>query len=228
MKPIRIPELLTFNGGYVDAVGFIGLHGLFTAHVTGNFVTIGASLVNGTSGIVAKLLVLPMFCVVVVLARLFGQYLTGRRVDAVRPLAGFMVFLLLLAAGLAMGLRVGDSGDSPLEIAVGMSLVSAMAIQNVLHRVYFPKAPPTTLMTGSTTQLMIDLADIGRRDLADTERAAIHARWGSLATAIAIFAVGCGVAALAYIAFGIKALWLPPFVSSLVLLPHFRSPEAPA
>ena len=36
------------------------LQGLFTAHVTGNFVTICAALVFGTSGIIAKLLALPV------------------------------------------------------------------------------------------------------------------------------------------------------------------------
>src|SRR6201986_3247855 len=62
--------LLTFNGGYVDTAGFLALQGLFTAHVTGNFVTLGASLASGSSGVVNKLLALPVFCVVVVLVRL--------------------------------------------------------------------------------------------------------------------------------------------------------------
>ena len=39
--------------GYVDTAGYLALQGLFTAHVTGNFVTIGASLISGTSGTVA-------------------------------------------------------------------------------------------------------------------------------------------------------------------------------
>jgi uncharacterized membrane protein YoaK (UPF0700 family) len=38
MKP-NLPTLLRFNGGYVDTSGYIALQGLFTAHVTGNFVT---------------------------------------------------------------------------------------------------------------------------------------------------------------------------------------------
>ena len=51
-----LPLLLSLNAGYIDTAGFLGLHGLFTAHVTGNFVTLAASLVHGTSGALAKLL----------------------------------------------------------------------------------------------------------------------------------------------------------------------------
>jgi uncharacterized membrane protein YoaK (UPF0700 family) len=42
--------LLSLNAGFVDTAGFLALQGLFTAHVTGNFVTLGASLVFGTTG----------------------------------------------------------------------------------------------------------------------------------------------------------------------------------
>ncbi|MFX8860307.1 DUF1275 family protein, partial [Acinetobacter baumannii] len=49
-----LPLLLSLNAGYVDTAGFLALHGLFTAHVTGNFVTLAAALVQGTSGALAK------------------------------------------------------------------------------------------------------------------------------------------------------------------------------
>jgi uncharacterized membrane protein YoaK (UPF0700 family) len=39
-----MPILLSVNAGYVDTAGYLALQGLFTAHVTGNFVTLGASL----------------------------------------------------------------------------------------------------------------------------------------------------------------------------------------
>jgi len=45
-----LPVLLSVNAGYVDTAGFLALHGLFTAHVTGNFVTLGAALVMPLAG----------------------------------------------------------------------------------------------------------------------------------------------------------------------------------
>ena len=67
-----LPILLSVNGGYVDTAGYLALHGLFTTHVTGNFVTLGAAVVLGTGGAIAKLLALPMFCTVVIATRLLS------------------------------------------------------------------------------------------------------------------------------------------------------------
>eukprot|EP01035_Chromulina_nebulosa_P008054 gene8054-10896_t len=57
--PAAISALLSFNGGFVDTAGFLGLQGLFVAHVTGNFVTLGAALVHGSHGIIGKVLAMP-------------------------------------------------------------------------------------------------------------------------------------------------------------------------
>jgi hypothetical protein len=54
MRWFGVAALLSFNGGFVDTAGFLGLQGLFTAHVTGNFVTLAAALVLGTHGVIAK------------------------------------------------------------------------------------------------------------------------------------------------------------------------------
>jgi hypothetical protein len=52
MRKVNVAPLLSFNGEFLDTAGFLGLQGLFTAHVTGNFVTLGAALVFGTHGVV--------------------------------------------------------------------------------------------------------------------------------------------------------------------------------
>lgn len=124
-----IPLLLSLNAGYVDTAGFLALQGLFTAHVTGNFVTLGASLALGTSGAIAKLLALPVFCAVVIASRLLGTLLSSRRFGAVfEVLLGLKVLLLIGGATLAIKWGPFHDGDSWHAILTGMILVAAMAI----------------------------------------------------------------------------------------------------
>ncbi len=216
---ISIPKLLTFNGGYVDTAGFLALQGLFTAHVTGNFVTIGASLAHGTSGIVTKLLALPMFCIVVALVRFFSGSLSRFGSNFLNVLAAIKIGLFVIAAICAIRLGPFRDGDSAAAMLTGMTLVAGMAIQNAIHRIFFPKDPPTTLMTGSTTQIMLDLADLLRPGLPAEARLVARKRCAALAASVCVFAVGCAVAALAYVYFGMAAFLLPPVVAALIFWP---------
>src|SRR4029077_2840791 len=108
---VSVPDLLTFNGGYVDTAVYLALQGLFTAHVTGNFVTLGASLVHGTPGAVPKILALPVFCVVVVGVRLFNSYVTRAGPVALNRLLGAKIVLFSAAAVLAISLGPFNNGD---------------------------------------------------------------------------------------------------------------------
>lgn len=220
---ISIPNLLTFNGGYVDTAGFLALQGLFTAHVTGNFVTIGASLIHGSSGVVAKLLALPVFCLVIGLVRYASDRLERAGALVINVLAGIKIFLFIVAAVLALRFGPFSNSDSPTAIVTGMTLVAGMAIQNAIHRVFFPKDPPTTLMTGSTTQIMLDLADLFRGNLPPETRFTVRKRCVTLFASVCIFASGCAAAALMYHYFDMLVFALPPLVAALGFLPYFQS-----
>ena len=88
-----------------------------------------------------------------------------------------------------------------------MVLVVAMAVQNAAHRAHLPDAPPSTLMTGTTTQIMIDLADL-LRGLPTGHPA--RARIRRMSVAVATFALGCALAALLFYLIGAAALLLAP------------------
>lgn len=210
-----VPDLLTFNGGYVDTAGYLALQGLFTAHVTGNFVTLGATLVHGSSGALAKILALPVFCVVVALARLLSARVAGQ--SALHMLLGAKIALLLAAAAVALATGPFTNADTAGAVFTGMSLVAAMAIQNAVHRIHFPKSPPTTLMTGSTTQIMMDLADLMTRRLTPEDRSAAGTRSTMLFRSVWVFALGCGLAALVYARGGATVLVVPPIVAVVTL-----------
>ncbi len=217
-KPI-LPTILSINAGYVDTAGFLALHGLFTAHVTGNFVTIGAALVLGTSGITAKLLALPVFCVVVMLARLLRYGLIAQGVAVLRTL--LLIMLLLLIAAALMALRFGPfgAGDSASGTLTGMTLVAAMAIQNALHRVHLAGAPPSTLMTGTTTQIMLDIADRIHGVPAE-QKSAINTRLARMMAAVLAFAVGCAAGALLYAFVGMWCFVVPAILALGAYLRH--------
>src|ERR1700674_3260769 len=136
MKPVSIAALLSFNGGFVDTAGFLGLQGLFTAHVTGNFVTLGAALVLGTHGVVAKLLALPEFIMVVALVRLAAATLAARRWPAVRLLLSAKVVLLIGFFVLAVTLGPFADSDAPTALLTGFAGVAAMAVQNAVQRIH--------------------------------------------------------------------------------------------
>jgi len=157
-------------------------------------VTLGASLALGTSGALAKMLALPIFCAVVIAVRLQSTVLSNRHWPALELLIALKVLLLIIGAALAIQFGPFHDADSSQAVLSGMVLVAAMAIQNAFHRIHLGSAPPSTLMTGTTTQVMIDLAD--RIYAPKGTESQSGARLVPMSTNILIFAIGCCAAAL--------------------------------
>ncbi len=147
MKPTLL--ILAFTAGFVDTASFIGAGGIFSAHVTGNFVLFAAALVQGaTPADYLKLLTLPLFlvgvaCVGVVIQKL--QLKDGR----LEQLLGLLQGCLLLLAG-----ALSYLGVAPFMVVT--VLVFAMATQNVLQKMVFTGSPTTTVMTGNMTTLGLE------------------------------------------------------------------------
>ncbi|SRR5579862_411882 len=217
IRPNITMLLLALNGGYVDTMSFLALHGLFAAHVTGNFVTLGASLVLGTTGVAAKLIALPVFCIGVVVARLLRYHLEQRGRPVLRSLLLIQLLLLSIAAVFAAKFGPFPNGDGIGAVVTGMTLVAAMAIQNAAHRVHFPTSPPSTVMTGTTTEIMLDLADLLHGESGEA-RKTTKARMWRLCQTVLVFAGGCASAAVLYVIGGDLSFRAPPVIALLTLV----------
>ncbi len=202
-----VAALLSFNGGFVDTAGFLGLAGLFTAHVTGNFVTLGAALVHGSHGIVGKILALPEFIAVIALARLAGIALRAHNLPAMQILLGVKVALLLAFFLLAVRFGPFPDANTPMALLTGFAGIAAMAMQNAVQRVHLGQLPPSTMMTGSTVQVTLDAVDL-LTGTKPEQRAPVQTRFSRLALAIGSFALGCAVSAVLYVYVGFWCLAL--------------------
>jgi uncharacterized membrane protein YoaK (UPF0700 family) len=216
MNKLGLAALLSFNGGFVDTAGYLGLQGLFTAHVTGNFVTLGAAVVFGTQGVLAKVLALPEFVLVIALAHVAGIALRTRGMPA--P----VVLRLLLAVKVAflfafflVGVTLGPfpNSDAPAALVAGFSGIAAMAVQNATQRVHLGNLPPTTIMTGNTTQAVLDAVELAH-GVAPDQRDAVRARFTRTLQGILVFAAGCAAAAALYAWIGFYGLAVPVVVGA--------------
>jgi uncharacterized membrane protein YoaK (UPF0700 family) len=212
-----VPRVLSVNAGFMDTAAFLALKGLFTAHVTGNFVTLGAALVMGSSGVLAKLLALPVFCLVVLAVQLFAHGLRAHSRPVARSLLAMQLSLMILGALLATAFGPFASADGWAALATGMTLVAAMAIQNAAHRVHFAHAPPSTVMTGTTTQIMMDLGDLMHCVIPE-KAAATRERLRQMSFSVLAFAGGCALGALLYAFLGVWCFWVPPVLVLITLV----------
>jgi uncharacterized membrane protein YoaK (UPF0700 family) len=101
-----------------------------------------------------------------------------------------------------------------------------MAIQNAVHRIHLGTAPPTTLMTGTTTQMMIDIADVIRGLSPETQDATLG-RLRHMAVAVLTFAFGAAAAAYLFGQLGSWCFVVPPMVALAARLSANSTQAAP-
>ena len=206
---------LAFVAGFVDAAAFIALTGLFTAHVTGNFVLIGAELVSTSTGVVAKLLALPTFILAVAITRLIVLALERRGASPLRPLLALEAAALIAFAIVGASLSPLGSPDGAKAIGVGMLGVAAMGIQNGIGRLVIGHLAATTVMTVNVTQAVIDLTDrlcgAKLRDQAGT-------RLRRTLSAVLAFAVGALSGAFGVAAVSFWSVLVPAFILVVLLI----------
>jgi uncharacterized membrane protein YoaK (UPF0700 family) len=205
---------MSFLAGYVDTLGFAALFGLFTAHVTGNFILLAVGLAAPAHlSSPLKLLAFPAFIVGVAAARLLIVACERRGKRAVKP--AYLLQAVLLLGFMVCGMLaepLGTSATGP-AIAAGMLGATAMGAHSAAGKLLLTHLAPTSMMTGNVTQLVIDLVD----RLRGTADAASRARCVKSLLLIAAFALGCGAAAFAYAAVGFAALGAPVLILCVFL-----------
>jgi uncharacterized membrane protein YoaK (UPF0700 family) len=200
--------VLSVIAGSTDTIGFLGLQGLFTAHITGNVVILAAKFLARDPAPVAQLISVPLFIIALILTRLMAGGLEERRIASLLPL--LMLQFLLLAGFLAIAAAAGPRIDpnALMMIVAGMLGVAAMAVQNALVRISLTGAPSTAVMTTNVTLFAIGVGDLllarDRIGLAKGRR-----RVRQTGQALAGFLVGCALGAACEVAIGLRSLALP-------------------
>jgi uncharacterized membrane protein YoaK (UPF0700 family) len=200
--------VLAMTAGSVDVISFLGLGGLFNAHITGNLVILAARIIADNRAPIAVVLSVPVFLLVLGLARLLVRRLSSIGIASLGPM--LFVECLLLAGFL--GVCIPDSRfvdpNAAIAVLAGMLGVSAMAVQNVLVAVSLNGAPSTSAMTTNLTRFMIDFVDTlvlrTPNEVSEARRRADQT-WPTIVG----FVIGCGVGAAGEAAFALRSLAIP-------------------
>ena len=196
--------------GYVDTLGFVALFGLFTAHVTGNFILIGSGLAGVGQGLMIKWLAFPAFIAGIVAARILDHRMRVRG-HGPRARSLYALQTILLAGFMLAGIAASPIGsaDAPATIVCGLLGAAAMGVQNAHGRLTARTVVANTVMTGNVTQAVIDAFDWLVPIAAPAELEAARARLRRTWPPVVGFALGAGAGASAYVYAGFWTLVLP-------------------
>lgn len=216
-QPTSLLLLLSATAGATDAIGFLSLGGLFTAHITGNIVVLASHVVTHGMASVAELSSVPVFMVALALARLLGLVL-ARRGDGTALDALLLLQVVLLLSFFLLGLRLGSPVDpgTPMAVLAGMCGVAAMAVQNVLVQVELPGTPTTAVLTTAVTRFTIAVVEAVAGPT--SQRGVACAKVAAVFPPMVGFLAGCVAGALLAWRIGLPALMLPTFLAMAAAL----------
>ncbi|HEV2311281.1 MAG TPA: YoaK family protein [Acidimicrobiia bacterium] len=189
--PPREPQpgialILAGVGGWVDAVGFLTLFGLFTAHLSGNTARFGVEIGQGAFGTALSYAVPIVVFFIGVVAGVW--YMSARGRQALAPLLA--VEALLVTTFMVLGTVLHHAGDltprSPAYYGLAVAATAAMGLQTSSLRHVCHVEVHTTFVTGMITSLAVEVVGIVRHEPDALWRARIH---GSLVGAYIVGAV---------------------------------------
>jgi uncharacterized membrane protein YoaK (UPF0700 family) len=205
----RLAVLLAWVAGGVDAIGYLALAHLFTAHMSGNTVALGASAGQGEGGeVLRRGVAISLFAVGIALGTAIGEVrrLRGGRHPTV---AVFVAEMVLLAAFVVVGTQgARDSGSPPPDDWRFYVLVAfptlAMGLQSATLRRIGELHVRTTYISGVLTSLMeAVIHQVFRLRGEPGARVGVYASvWGG-------YLLGATLGGLGYARAGLLALVLP-------------------
>jgi uncharacterized membrane protein YoaK (UPF0700 family) len=179
----------------VDLTGFLTLGNVFTAHITGNLVLIGALIVRGGHVNPAQILAVPVFVLAVAATWLLARA-SGADGPRLLRLLLYVHFLLLTAVLVFSAIMKPSAAPHGVKAVIAAMLaVSAMACQFALLRLALPVAPSTAVMTGNLTNAMLSLLNTVSRHESSTATDAARLK-ASLKLLVGFFG-GCVIAGAA-------------------------------
>lgn len=146
--------------GFVDVVGYLTLHHLFTAHMTGNTSKLGVALGHGDLSAALPLAVVPFLFMAGIAS---GTVL----VDAGRRWAALALQAALVAAYMAYGSTVVRHGTVPDHTASGFYALAALATVALgLQTAALTEVQGATVRTSYISGVLTNIAQAGVRRLA--------------------------------------------------------------
>jgi uncharacterized membrane protein YoaK (UPF0700 family) len=217
-----LPAVLSMVAGSADVISFLGLNGLFVAHITGNLVIIAAHIVTGSPVGIAAAASVPVFVLVLGAVRLFAARLRSRGRSSLTPLLAVQLALLVGFLALSVFGSAGANPTGALGTLAGMCGVSAMAVQNALVQLSLRGAPTTAVLTTDVTKFTVDVGDL-LLDRDPDHVAAARGRAAKLGRTIISFVVGAILGAALFKAAGLESIALPTALAALALALGFRA-----
>jgi uncharacterized membrane protein YoaK (UPF0700 family) len=199
----------------VDLTGFLSF-GIFTAHITGNLVVIGALAVRRGHVNRAQILAIPVFIAAVGAMWLIARASHKRGPSLLRLLLVIQFLLLLCVLLFSVITKASTNPHGATALIAAMIAVFSMACQFALLRLTLPVAPSTAVMTGNLTNSVLSLLEVVSRpeplNAPDKQRLnnSLHLLLG--------FFCGCVVAAVAVTYIGDWAWALPTALAALAVV----------
>jgi uncharacterized membrane protein YoaK (UPF0700 family) len=152
---------MAWVAGYVDAVGYILLFGLFTAHMSGNTVRLGVDLGRGdASDALARAVPIGVFVIGVAFGTLLVELAVRHHFKATLGLlvaveAALLIAFALIADSLVRAGYVRGRAGGWFFLLASMSVL-AMAMQTAALQRIGGRTVRTTYVTGMLTQFAVD------------------------------------------------------------------------